>query len=769
MNKKERVRFQINGVVQGVGFRPFLHRAAQRHGVSGWVRNTQAGVELEAEGDAKALASFRREILSNPPPLAVVERVKETPLDGPAGYRDFRILTSDAQGWAGTFVSPDVALCGDCLRELQTPGDRRYRYPFINCTNCGPRYTILRDLPYDRRNTVMRDFPMCGDCLEEYEALDSRRYHAQPDCCPSCGPQAFYLDETGTACAGDPFYLAQKALAEGKIVAVKGIGGFHLACGAGNREAVLRLRRRKRREEKPLAVMCRGMEQAVRLCRVSPPEAALLQSPRRPIVLLRKKKAGDFSWLSANRRIGVMLPYSPLHVLLLDGTSGGPDCLVMTSANRPGCPVMIENKEVLEGLQGIADGFLLHNRPIQNRCDDSLVMEWEGKEYFFRRSRGYAPQPVAVQADATGIVAFGAEQKASFAVGRDRYAFPSPHVGDLKNLETLEHYRQTMEDYCKLFGVKPKLLACDLHPDYASTRQAEELARSKGLPLLRIQHHWAHMASCMADNGLEQETFGVVWDGTGLGTGGQVWGGEFLVGDYGAFRRVGSVRPVLLAGGDAAVKEIGRVAAALLLDAGLPAGDAPLPENRRAAVEAMLQTKINCIPASSVGRLFDGVYALLSGCGTTSYEGQGAALLEAMACPETAGRRYPVCFYEKDGVRWFDYRPLMRAIVTDHKEKIPSAAIAKGFMDALCRMALAQCAVLNAGKRPVVLSGGVFQNNYLLSTLTRLLREQGYSVYTHKRVSANDEGVCLGQLAIAQRSKMKDVSGSSVEDYRENR
>lgn len=766
MNEKKRIHIKINGVVQGVGFRPFLHRAAQKYKIGGWVRNTQDGVELEAEGFPQALAQFQKDVLLRPPPLAVIEKAEAVPMESVADYRNFQILPSAMEGENGTFLSPDIALCGDCMRELTDPGDRRYRYPFINCTNCGPRYTIVCELPYDRNNTVMQEFSMCGECSREYGEIASRRYHAQPDCCPVCGPQAFFLDEAGNRMNGDPVALAQEALKKGKIVAVKGVGGIHLACDARNREAVQRLRLRKRRMEKPLAVMCRGMEQAQSLCIVSREESDLLQSPRRPIVLLQKRGQEQFAWLSANRRIGLMLPYTPLHVLLLDGTYGGPDCLVMTSANRSGCPVMIQNEEALNGLGGIADGYLLHNRLIRNRCDDSLVMEWEGAPYFFRRSRGFAPQPVSLQGEADGIVAFGAEQKASFAVGRGGYAFPSPYIGDLKNLETLEHYRGTLETYCRLFHIKPQLLACDLHPDYESTRQAEEMARKKGLSLLRIQHHWAHMASCMADNGLEREVFGIVWDGTGLGTDGQIWGGEFLTGHFGSFRRVGSIRPVLLAGGDAATREPGRIAAALLLDAGLSPKEAPLEEKNRDVLTAMLQKKIGCIPASSMGRLFDGIYALLSGCGTASYEGQGGALLEAMACPETEGRIYPVCFYLENGVRRFDFRPMFRSIAADHEKNLPSASIARGFMDALCRMALDQCIILNRDKKPVVLSGGVFQNHYLLTTLTRLLREQGYLVYTHKKVAANDEGVCLGQLAIAQRRKRKHVSGGSAEDQR---
>ena len=438
MSMLRRIRLEIAGIVQGVGFRPYLYRLAQRHALCGWVRNTPSGVELELEGPTEALSSFQDELARSTPPLAVVEQVRTVPLDGLVGYDRFTIRSS-AKGDGGTLVSPDIAHCAACLRELADPADRRYRYPFINCTDCGPRFTIIRDLPYDRKTTSMAQFSMCPTCNAEYEDSHSRRYHAQPDCCPSCGPQVWLLDAEGRKIAGDVFAEAQKALARGSILAVKGLGGIHLACDARNAEAVRRLRRRKHREEKPLAVMCRDLNSARSLCRVTEAEASLLESVRRPIVLLEKKAPEDFANLSDNRRLGVMLPYTPLHVLLLDGTSGGPDALVMTSANLSDQPVLLEDQEALDGLAGIADGFLLHDRPIQNRCDDSLVMAWQGREYFYRRSRGYVPQPVTFARDATGVVAFGAEQKASFAVGRGQHVFLSQHIGDLKNLETLDH------------------------------------------------------------------------------------------------------------------------------------------------------------------------------------------------------------------------------------------------------------------------------------------------------------------------------------------
>ena len=536
MKPVRRIHIAVSGIVQGVGFRPFLHRLAQSHQLNGWVRNTSSGVELELEGASDALDEFVSDLRHKAPPLAEVEDIAVTPLEGLVGYSSFTIRDSRTDGGA-TLVSPDIAPCPACLKELYDPSDRRYRYPFINCTDCGPRFTIIRTLPYDRPGTSMARFAMCPDCAKEYRDISTRRYHAQPDCCPVCGPGAFYLDNRGIPVQGDPIALAQQALAAGGIIAVKGAGGIHLACDARNPDAVRRLRRRKHREEKPLAVMCRDLDTAKSICRVDADEAAILQSARRPILLLQKKDPRALPELSANARVGVMLPYTPLHVLLLDGSAGGPAMLVMTSANLPGRPVMVENEEAMQGLQGIADGYLLHNRDIVNRCDDSLAAVWRGREYFFRRSRGYAPQPVTIPWDASGILAFGAEQKASFAAGREQHAFLSQHIGDLKNAETLDHYRSAMQTYLGLFGIQPSLLVCDLHPDYFSTREAQDAARQGGLPLLQVQHHWAHMAACMADNRLEGEVFGILWDGTGLGTDGTIWGGEVF------HRRVQTVLP----------------------------------------------------------------------------------------------------------------------------------------------------------------------------------------------------------------------------------
>lgn len=739
-----RRHFLIEGIVQGVGFRPFVHRLAARLALNGWARNTASGLELELEGPADALAAFRQALADDPPPLAVIEeiRVEDIPATGETG---FAILPS-AAGEAATLVSPDLAPCDACLREMQDPHGRRYRYPFINCTDCGPRFSIIRRLPYDRPATTMAGFAMCPDCAAEYGDLHSRRYHAQPNCCPVCGPRAIYLDADGAQQPGDPVALAQKALAAGKIVAVKGTGGIHLACRADNPDAVARLRRRKHRPEKPLALMARDLSAAARFCRYTEEEAALLQSPRRPILLLDKKDPTGQPWLSATTRLGVMLPYTPLHILLLDGTFGGPDLLVMTSANRSGCPVLIDNEEALSALQGIADGFLLHDRPIANRCDDSLAMVWRSAPVFYRRSRGYAPQPLLLDRDVTGVLAFGAEQKGSFAAGRGRHAFVNQYIGDLKNAETLDHYRTALTGTLSLFGLQPAALVCDLHPDYASTREAEEMAARQHLPLRRVQHHWAHMAACMADNRLEGPVFGLIWDGTGLGEDGSIWGGECLVGDYQHYHRVGSLRPVALPGGDACIAGIGRTALSLSLDAGCP--EAAPAFARREGVTALLKSGYRCVQSSGMGRLFDGVYSLLTGRTDADYDGQAPALLEALAEGAAPADLYIPAYYEEDGVRRFDTRPLIRALCAAKTDGTDAAALAAGFQQALCRMALDQCWTLNPDGLPVVLSGGVFLNRALLEGVTALLEGAGYRVYTHRRVSPSDEGLALGQLAI---------------------
>lgn len=838
-----RVRIYIEGIVQGVGFRPFLHRLAEQHHILGWVRNTSSGLEGCLEGTSSSLDGFIHELRTSPPPMALIEEVKVIPepcpdgnLEGdpdeqPGGASDgqFKVdLNEQSERFSeftirksqidpgSTLISPDIAICPECARELALPSDRRYRYPFINCTNCGPRYTIIESLPYDRDRTVMSEFEMCGNCRKEYHDIRDRRYHAQPDCCPVCGPQVFFVPDPaaenhwGTAhahndlCGENAFRLSQELLKNGGILAVKGIGGIHLACNAEDPAAVKRLRERKHRAEKPLAVMCRSLETVRRICRLSASEEALLTSPAHPIVLLSKKERKSFPELSFSARLGIMLPYTPLHMLLLDGTYGGPDALVMTSGNVPGCPVITENEEALRALAHTADGFLLHDRRIRNRCDDSLIAEWQGHAYFYRRSRGYVPRPITLKGEkpveADGIFAFGAEQKASFALGKGSRVFLSPYIGDLKNAETLTHYRSALETYCRLFRLRPSLYVCDLHPDYLSSLEASDASRKDALPLLKVQHHWAHMASCMADNRLDCPCFGIIWDGTGLGTDGTIWGGEFLEGDLNGFSRKGSIRPVLLPGGDKAVREIGRIALSLVLDAAgsarqtrtfpdressarISAGVSPAASRKALARVPLSEEKCRSLEillsagtapsASSIGRLFDGVCALILGRAETDYDGEGAALVEALSPEETADTltvspeelSYPVRFYIRDELRIFDTRPVTAGILEDLDQGTAAGQIALHFMSTLCCMALDQCLSLNPERKPVVLSGGVFQNRFLLSGITGLLEKNGFTVYTHRQVSTNDEGISLGQLAIAQKKRsMKHVFSNANED-----
>ena len=734
------LEIKIKGIVQGVGFRPFIHRLVREHALNGNIRNTSSGVTMNLEGEEDRLAAFLRELPSTAPPLAVIEEIRseEIPFQGFSG---FQIISSERQAERNTLISPDIGICPDCLREMRDPADRRYRFPFINCTNCGPRFTIIEDVPYDRAKTSMKSFPMCADCDREYHDIENRRYHAQPDCCPACGPELQYYDAEGQPVKGDAASHAREALKEGKIVAVKGLGGFHLACRCDDPEIARTLRRRKQRDEKPFAIMCVSVESARRICDISAEEERILTGARRPIVLLKKSQAG-WEHLSENGFIGVMLPYTPLHYLLFED---GLDMLIMTSANLSDTPIIKDNEDAAEALRGVADGFLMHNRRIQTRCDDSLCWVLDGHEYFARRSRGYVPQPVTVPEQKSRILACGAEQKASFCLGKGEHAFLSQHIGDLKNLETLEHYEKQLRQFERLFDIAPQALVCDLHPDYLSTRYAQERAEEEGIPLLQVQHHHAHMAACMADNGLEGPCLGLVWDGTGLGTDGTSWGAELLVGDYRDFERLGSIRPIALPGGDRAVKEPYRVAFSLLRESGCSVDgirDAEL-------LERQMKAGLNCPISTGMGRLFDGVAAILGIREFCSYEGQAAILLEA-AAGEDEGF-YPASLEDDGGILRFNWRAMIREMVKEQKAGTDRSILAARFMNTLVEAAALMTvrAADEHGIRRVVLSGGSFQNQYLMHRLPERLRKQGLEIYHHRRVSCNDEGIALGQLRIA--------------------
>ncbi len=736
----ERATVNIHGIVQGVGFRPFIHKLVREYRLSGFIKNTSSGVELELEGERPELERFVADIPARAPKLALIERVETRYSPELKHFQGFEIRKSRTEALRNTLVSPDVGICDDCRRELLDPADRRYRYPFINCTNCGPRFTIIKDLPYDRALTSMSGFPMCPDCDREYHDIEDRRYHAQPDCCPVCGPRVFYLDAEGREVPGDAIELARAALKEGKIIAVKGLGGMHLACRCDDPAIARELRRRKQRDEKPFAVMARDTACARKLCFVSDEEAKALESFHKPIILLRKRAPG-LEHLSENGYLGVMLPYTPLHVLLFGDDI---DMLVMTSANLSDTPILFKNDEALEKLRGIADGFLLHDREIQTRCDDSLCWVLGGKEYFARRSRGYVPFPLQMGRPLRPILACGAEQKASFSLSRENCVFSSQHIGDLKNIETYEHYAVQIRHFERLFDIRPALLVCDKHPDYLSTAYAVERGESEGIPVLPVQHHHAHMAACMADNGLEGPVIGLVWDGTGYGDDGTTWGGECLIGDTRGYERFGSIRPIPLIGGDWATKELDRVAFALLRESGLDVSSIP----NASQYEKMLAGGLNCPQSSGMGRLFDGVAAILGIKKLASYEGQGAVLLEAAAV-ETEGE-YPIVF-EGEPLR-FDWRPMICAITAERDAGVPTAEIAGRFHSTLIAMAVRLCLAAREKTKinDVTLSGGTFQNMSLMKKLPAALEKEGFRVWRHQRVSANDEGLSLGQLMIAE-------------------
>jgi hydrogenase maturation protein HypF len=764
-SKVKRARIRIAGVVQGVGFRPFLYRLAAEHGITGTVRNDAHGVLVDAQGDNGSLAAFVEEIRQSPPPLAKITEMQVEALP-PTSFARFEILASEADIERSVLISPDVATCDDCLRELFDPADRRYRYPFINCTNCGPRFTITGDVPYDRANTSMASFVMCPDCQREYTDPSDRRFHAQPNACPVCGPRVWLVDAEGSAIeTQEAVAKAVELLHQGRIVAVKGLGGFHLAVDATNQEAVARLRARKHREEKPLAVMSPDLSAVVRYAVVSRAEEALLTSKERPIVLLRKKQPCPIAEAVApgNAFIGAMLPYMPLHHLLLRDNFLA---LVMTSGNLSEEPIAKDNAEALRRLRGIADFFLLHDRDILVRSDDSVLRVLDGRAMHIRRSRGFAPLPVILDREYPPVLGCGAELKNTVCIVRGRHAFLSQHIGDLENLETLEFFEEAVAHLEKVLQVKPEVVGYDLHPRYLSTRWALERPH---VQLVGVQHHHAHIAACLAENRCQGPVIGLALDGTGYGVDGSIWGGEFLLADFRHFERRGHMRPVRMPGGERAIREPWRMALAYLYDAygeemwglRLPLLQQALP-SARLVVEAMV-AGLNAPITTSCGRLFDGVAAIAGGRTTVSFEGQAAMEWEmAMyhpTWPDEMGAeekvalddRYPLAVVETGSGVELDYRPLIRAAVEDVLRGENVAFISRRFHAGLC-VGLAQvCALLRerTGVSVVALSGGCFQNVYLSTVLPRLLRSGGLEVLTHRLLPPNDGCISLGQAVVA--------------------
>jgi hydrogenase maturation protein HypF len=733
-----RRQIRIRGVVQGVGFRPFVHNLARRLGLAGYVLNSSAGVVTEVEGAPAALDRFIESLRAEAPPLARIEEMLVADTD-PLGEPDFTIRESQAQEGEFVLVSPDVAPCDDCYGDFTDPANRRYGYAFTNCTNCGPRYTIIRDIPYDRPNTTMAGFRMCAACQAEYDDPDSRRFHAQPNACAECGPQL-----------SAPVAEAQRRLGEGAIAAIRGLGGFHLACDPRNDRAVRLLRERKRRSDKPFALMVRDVAAVEAFCEVSEGDRGALTSPRRPIVILPRRAATGISAAVApgNNTVGVMLPYTPLHHLLFAGAPY--DALVMTSGNLSEEPIVTANEEALDRLRPLADWFLLHNRDIYMRADDSVVRMFEGQERVLRRSRGFVPRAIDLGMEVAEILACGGELKNTFCLSKGRYAVLSQHIGDMENYETLVFFEETLANLKKLFRVEPRAVAHDLHPAYLSTQYA---LRVPGLEKIGVQHHHAHVASCMAENGLRGKVIGVAMDGTGYGTDGRIWGGEFLVADYGGFERRAHLRNVPLAGGDQAVRQPWRTALACLADTFGAAAEFPelalwreVPERARRLVRSMLAHRVNTIDTSSCGRLFDAVASLAGLRQEINFEGQAAIELEMIAAEGVAdGYTYGI---DGDTV---DFRPAIERMVAELRAGTAAPVIAARFHNTVAEAIVEVCRRLRVEEKlnRVCLSGGTFQNLKLLTRTLAGLRRLDFEVFIHAQVPPNDGGIALGQAVIA--------------------
>ena len=760
----ERRRITVQGIVQGVGFRPFVYGLAQQHRLVGYVLNDASGVTIEVQGDSAAVERFLQTMSNTPPPLAVIEQIAWETLPS-NNDTSFKIEASQAAVEKHVFISPDVCVCPDCLREMHDPRDRRYGYPFINCTNCGPRFTIIQDVPYDRDKTTMQVFPMCSDCQAEYDDPLDRRFHAQPNACPACGPQLRLLEAQGMEVEGDALTQAARRLAAGDILAIKGLGGYHLACDALNAGAVTRLRQHKQREAKPFALMVADVKTARRLCHVDEAEASLLQSRQRPIVLLRQRVDSPVAADVAphHHTLGLMLPYTPLHELLLAAFQQHRDpqqpvALVMTSGNVSNEPIAYQDDEAQTRLHSIAEGWLTHNRDIHIRCDDSVTRLVAGGEQIFRRSRGYVPKPIKLAKPfPQPLLACGGHLKNTFCLGQGQHAFVSHHIGDLENLETLTSFREGINHFQRIFDIQPEVIAYDLHPEYLATKYALE----SNIPhKIGVQHHHAHIASVMAEHGLSEPVIGLAADGTGYGLDGAIWGGEVLIANLSDFERVAHLDYVPLPGGAQAIRQPWRMAAVYLWQAfGLDFLELDIPfvtqriddatlATRWRPLAQMIERNLNCPPTSSLGRLFDAVAALLGVRQEVVYEGQAAIELEMLAEPSEAV--YPFGLIEGTPTK-LDMRPLIQAIVEDVRAGQSVPQILGRFHNSVAELLVNRCIWLREQRNinEVALSGGVFQNQLLLEGLLARLDKVGFTVYTNRQVPPNDGGVSLGQAAVA--------------------
>ncbi|BAF59877.1 MAG: carbamoyltransferase HypF [Pelotomaculum sp.] len=752
--KTARYHVLIRGVVQGVGFRPFVYNLARRWAIKGSVLNTPTGVIIDAEGEEKNITLFLKEIQENPPRLSKITffQAHELPV---RGYTSFQILSSETGAGKDALVPPDVATCTECREEIFDKNDRHYAYPFTNCTNCGPRFTIIREIPYDRPNTAMAPFSMCSECAGEYGNPGNRRFHAQPVACPGCGPQVEVRDRNGKIAAGKENWLQKcwEIIQKGNILALKGLGGFHLTCDARNKEAIAALRQRKGRDAKPFAVMCRDLETAEKYCLLDKREREILSSPQAPIVILRRKPDAELPEELAPglNTLGVMLPYTPLHLLLFSGPF---DLLVMTSGNYSGLPLVKDNARALNELGQIADYFLLHNRDIVNRCDDSLVRVIDGETHIIRRSRGYVPHPIPVLRQPGGPVILGAggEMKNCFCLLKNDLAFMSQYIGEIDSVEGEENLFASLINFQRLIGAVPEIVAYDAHPGYASARVARLIPARE---YLAVQHHHAHFASCMAENGMgNEEAIGVILDGTGYGPDGTLWGFEIIAGSYTKFRRVIHLAGVPLPGGEIAIRQPWRTAAAYLIHflgaRGKQAAESIFKDKNLDVLEKMIVKGFNSPLSSGCGRLFDAVAAILGVCLENTYEGQAAIELGELIREDrgsTASLAYP---YEiKNGV--IAPGTMIAGIIKDRLSGTPAEIISTRFHNTVAAMVIeaVETVSLNLNLKKVVLSGGTWQNHYLFRLVKKTLEKRGYRVLYHRRVPANDGGIALGQAMIA--------------------
>jgi hydrogenase maturation protein HypF len=750
-------RIHIKGIVQGVGFRPFVYSTAKELNLTGWVRNSSAGVEIVASGKTDKLNLLIGKLESEPPPLSKIDHIQWEEIQA-GDFSGFRILESKVIPGEFIPISPDIAICEDCQRELFDPQDHRFRYPFINCTNCGPRLTIIKDIPYDRPKTTMATFPMCAVCKGEYADPTNRRFHAQPIACPDCGPKIWFQDKNGNRTTHEAgLQQAREFLKDGKIIAIKGLGGFHLACDATNPNAVDNLRMRKKRSQKPFAVMGFSLSAIEKYCEINASDRELILSKEKPIVIVDQKTGNSLPEQIApgHHTVGVMLPYTPLHLLLLEPENGYPDLFVMTSGNISEEPITYSNADCLERLDTIADGFLLHDREIFTRVDDTVMVSMDSQPYFFRRSRGYAPQSIPLPQNDSMDLSVGAELKNTFCLSKGTYAFISHHIGDLKNFETYQAFLDGVDHYSKVFKIKPQRIACDMHPEYLSTKFANEYAAQYQIPLTPVQHHHAHLASCLADNHYDQDApvIGMIFDGTGYGTDGKIWGGEVLVGNYKNYDRAFHLEEMPLPGGDQAVLHPYRIGIAYLIKSGLSLNDrlAPVHNTNPAELDILVkqvENHINTPLNTSMGRLFDAAASLMGLRRSINYEAQAAIELEQIIEPNI-DQAYHFCL-NADTIQ---IKGLLEELISDIFEGIPVGVISAKFHNSVVRLVVKIATQIRSqeGIDQVALSGGVWQNLYLLNHAIQALRGEGFSVLFHQQVPANDGGISLGQAAILKK------------------